>query len=68
MQVTNVALARTDGVGQIGFLDVHVEEVGQELNVVGGKRLHQFDTVGDRRDQVRLVPVQRFVDQWNMVF
>ena len=40
--------AGAEGVGEVGLLDVHVEQVGQELDVPGRQRLeerHALSTV-----------------------
>ena len=51
------------GTGQIGFLDIHVEQVGQQLDVVGGQRLEKRHAILKPCNQVRFIAIQRFQGQ-----
>ena len=62
-----MCLPPAGGTRRCRLLDVHVEQVGQEDHVLGRPRLEQLDALGHRVDQVRLVAVQRLVDERHAV-
>ncbi len=65
MNVAEVAPGESQRVGHACFLDVRVEEINEEFHVLGPERLEQFESVGDRFDQVSLVAIERFEEQGN---
>ena len=57
-----------DGGGEVGFLDVHVEEVGEQDDVFERVRFDEIRAVGEAVDEVGLVAVQRLVDERDVEF
>ena len=43
----NVAAAGAEGAADVRLFDVHVEEVGEQANVVGPERAEQLDAVSN---------------------
>ncbi len=67
MDVADVFVDCADGCGEIGFLDVHVEEVGEQDDVFEGVRFDEIRTVGEAVDEVGFVAVQWLVNEGNLV-
>ncbi len=63
MNVAQVPASLPHRRSEVGFLDVHVKQVGQQADIVGLQGLQQLHALPQRVDQVRLVTVQRLVNQ-----
>ena len=49
--------------GEIGFLDVHVKEVGEDADVLRLQRAQPGGGVAEAVEEVRLVAIQRLVEE-----
>ena len=68
MDVAGVLTGIDDCLGDVGFFDVHVEEVGEEDDVNELVVLDVFSPFGEAVDEVRLVSVEGLVDEGDAVF
>ena len=68
MHVPDRTASRSNRRRDVRFFDVHVEQVGEQLDVVAVERAQQRGAVRDRVDQVGLVAVQRLVDERGSLF
>jgi hypothetical protein len=59
---------RAQGISEINLFDVHVKQVGQQLHVVCLERVEQIYTGRQCVGEVRLVPIERLVEQRLGVF
>ena len=65
MHVADVFTISAQRIGDVGFLNVHVEQVGKDDDVVRVERAEEFHGVLGAVEEIALVAVERFVNQWH---
>ena len=68
MNVADVFACGAEGCGEVGFLDVHVEQIGEEDDVFQGVRFDEIRAIGKAVDEVGFVAVEWLVNERNVVF
>ena len=67
VQVPQMRAAGLQRLCDVDFLDVHVKQVGQQLDVGGRERRDQIEPGGDVCNQVRFIAIDRLEQQRNRV-
>ena len=62
MHVSNVLAVGAQRVGDVGFLDVHVEQIGEDYHVVRVQCVQERHRVLGAVEQVALITVERLVN------
>ena len=63
VNVADVRGHRSDGCCAIGFLNVHVKQIAEQANIMQAALLEKIGGIGLAVEEIRLVAVERFVEQ-----